>query len=307
MNNEIDNGMYGFSDLEPLRKKVHLYSKLIGIGIVSFFVSLWIIPFLCFLQGGWVLIILFYVSFAIAGKIVLKNRKVSETEYNKAYKEVLVAPALAKSFDTYTYRPEAGISTDEVLRLWNQADFSAFNIESEDLLTGTYNGVYYEQSDLRVTMRRKSDRKLTGFSGCVSKFRFDKNISGKLIVCTQMYDYSSSQLSEVKTENEEFNNNFNIYAENEHDAFYILTPHFMEAMLKLYKALPLPLGAGRYIKNLRMLFENDTLVMLRGNVRMFEVPIGREIDFIKDKERIIKDMRQLLDIVDILNMGHSSN
>lgn len=301
----MNNNTYGFSDLEPMRKKAQLYSKLIVIGTVSLFVSFWIFPFVWFLTGGWFLVLLFYACFAIAAKIVLKNRKNSKKEYEKAYKEVLVIPALAGVFDTYTYRPEDGISTEEVLNigLWDRNDYKTFHTESEDLLTGTYKGVYYEQSDLTVKATLKgNNQRSVSFSGCVSKFRFNKAVSEKVIVCTCGYSCPSSHLSKVKTENEAFNNKFNIYAGNDHDAFYILTPHFMEAVLKLYEALPQMSGTGNYIRRLWMMFENNTLTIIKDRVRVFEVPIGKQIDFGEEKEKIIRDMRQLIDIVDILNM-----
>lgn len=303
----MSNNTYGFSDLEPMRKKAQLYSRLIVIGTVSLFVSLWILPFVWFLTGGWLLVLLFYACFVIAAKIVLQNGKNSKKEYEKTYKEILVIPALAGVFDTYTYRPEDGISTEEVLNLgyWNRNNYKTFHTESEDLLTGTCKGVYYEQSDLTVSATLKgNNQRSVGFSGCVSKFRFNKGVSERVIVCTIGYSCPSSDLSEVRTENEVFNNNFNIYAGNDHDAFYILTPHFMEAVLKLYETLLQTPGTGKHVRRLWMLFENNTLTIIKSGVRVFEVPIGKQIDFGEEKEKIIRDMRQLLDIVDILNMAH---
>ena len=40
------------------------------------------------------------------------------------------------------------------------------------------------------------------------------------------------QKSDVETENEEFNKKYQILTKDAHTAFYILTPHFMEYILK---------------------------------------------------------------------------
>lgn len=40
---------------------------------------------------------------------------------------------------------------------------------------------------------------------------------------------------DIETEDVEINNSFNIYAQTEHEAFYILTPSFMEKLKKIDK------------------------------------------------------------------------
>lgn len=39
----------------------------------------------------------------------------------------------------------------------------------------------------------------------------------------------------VQMESEKFNQSFDVFAEDAHDAFYLLTPHFMEQMVRLQK------------------------------------------------------------------------
>ena len=69
-------------------------------------------------------------------------------------------------------------------------------------------------------------------------FDFNKNFKSNVQVISN--DFIKRSLphiknnKKVKLEDIEFNKMFKIYSEIEHDAFYILTPHFMEKIKKLY-------------------------------------------------------------------------
>lgn len=293
------------ADLETLRKKVQLYTKLEGYGYIFLFVSLWIVPIAAsVITGGMFLLVLFYTIYGIAQVFICKTEKETRLTYEKQYKDVLVIPSLAKYFDKYTYRPEGTISSADImgLNIWDKK-FGEYDMKSEDLLTGTYKDVYYEQVDLGVSVRKSSREKpYSAFNGSVFKIRFNKRISGKLVLTTNpIFDpFSANGLSPIKTENEYFNNRFSIFSEDGHDAFYVLTPHFMECVLKLLDSMPRYRGLR---PRMTMVFGGNTMTILRNNVRMFEVPVGKELDFFKEQEHIVKDMEQMLEIVDVLNRG----
>ncbi|MCM1398861.1 MAG: DUF3137 domain-containing protein [Clostridium sp.] len=295
---------YGVSDLETLRKRAQLFKRLRDGGFVVLFISLWIVPLIMFqITGGTFLAFLFYAIYAIVEVYFLKSAKKTKKIYIKAYKEALVVPSLAKNFQKYTYRPEGQISKDEImsLGLWNQQR-DAYEVSSEDLLTGTYKDVYYEQGDLNVRFHSNNGKVMLVFYGAISKFRFNKKVSGRLIVTTEKNSqyFSANGLPAIETENQEFNYKFGIYAEEGHDAFYVLTPHFMEYVLKLYETVPHSPKSGR---EMVIMFDGNSMTILRSNVRMFEVSLEKEFDYFKLQQEIISDMDKVLSVVDILNIG----
>lgn len=307
----MDDVKYSISDLEMLHHKLKLFSKLEGISLISLFAAFWIGPLSTLVIGGNAGAIFTFVLLGVVGIAIfytsITRRKI-RLAYEKTYKEVLVAPALAKSFQNYTYRPEEGFSKNEImgLGLWNENKGSC-KVSSEDFLTGTYKGVYCEQCDLTVYIRRKNDNNYCPvFNGCISKFRFKKNITGRLIIMSygMGLNFSFDGLSDIKTENQEFNRKFNIYAEDGHDAFYVLTPHFMEYLLNLHKTVPGKTTTSYTLSgDMAVIFNGNTMNILRGNVRMFEIPQGKDFDYFKIKQDIINDMNKLIGVVDILNIG----
>ena len=70
-------------------------------------------------------------------------------------------------------------------------------------------------------------------------FDFNKNFKSNFQVISN--DFIKRSLpriknnKKVKLEDIEFNKMFKIYSEIEHDAFYILTPHFMEKIKNIVK------------------------------------------------------------------------
>lgn len=303
----MDNSKYKFSDLELLRQKLQLISKIIKVGFISFFVGIFAVMLLMIVNfnlGTYLLLILFMlvpVMIILGAKIDPKIRK----EYETAYKEILVIPTLAEKFDRYTYSVDGKVTINDIknLGIWNKKQES-FRVHTEDFLTGTYQGVYYEQTDADICCRlsRTSDKETVVFNGTISKFRFNKKISGRLVLAHGSLGgtFSAGGLPQIKTENTEFNNKFTIHSEDGHDAFYVLTPHFMEYLMKLYNTLP---GTMYTSKTLVVIFENDTVTILRGGVRMFELSAARKVDFYEAKGNITREMRDMLEIVNILKIG----
>ncbi|MCM1171179.1 MAG: DUF3137 domain-containing protein [Clostridium sp.] len=302
---------YGVSDLEVLYKRLKLFTKLTNVSFIALFAALWIGPLsMLVIKGlaGSVFVCALLVAVGIAIIYATRNQKTTRLAYEKAYKEVLVAPALAKSFQNYTYHPEEGFSKNEIMRLglWDENQGSC-KISSEDFLTGIYKGVYYEQCDLTVYRRRKNDNNYRPvFNGCISKFRFEKKITGRLIIMSygMGLKYTFNDLDDIKTENQKFNDKFNIYAEDGHDAFYVLTPHFMEYLLNLHKTVPGKTTTSYLLSgDMAIIFNGNIMTILRDKVRMFEVSLGKEFDYFKLKQDIISDMDKVLGVVDILNIG----
>ncbi len=163
--------------------------------------------------------------------------------YRRAYKEVLVRGLLAERIDDLRFSPEEGIDKDiidatDMMILGNR-------YSSNDLIEGNYQGVRFRQSDVLIqnhTSNGKSSSTITYFKGRWMIFDFNKRFHCDLQVRDRDFDYAQksggwfsdrAKTEKLETESVEFNRIFKVYAQNDSEAFYILTPHFMEALLQV--------------------------------------------------------------------------
>lgn len=175
-------------------------------------------------------------------------------------------------FRELLYSPKGGFSYDDIRNAAVVGCGDQKYFESEDLLTGLYQDVRFRFSD--VTSRRLV-RKSRGrgdlveiFNGQVIQFdRFDDRKASR----GHLQIFQKEFLSDlrgwtaehpIQTENEPFNRKFQIYAADEHNAFYVLTPVMMEKITAFSDA------AG---KQVAVSFRGSSMfVAIAGRGSMFE-------------------------------------
>lgn len=277
--------------LEELRKKARARKILIAIlGAIAIITSVLLSMF-----SG--ISALQYLGFALA-IILAKVMDGPIREYSKRYKETFVETELQKSFDNLIYRPFEGlnqlvISSTGMMRRGN-------SYESNDYIEADYNGVHFAQADVLIE-RRSSKTKDTIFKGRYMLFDFNKNFKTNMQIIQRGFvsathpNYNSQvKFVEVSVENEAFNNMFCIRAQSEHDAYYILTPHFMEKMMRVTNEI------GRRVM---FCFVNNQLhVAIFTGKDSFEHSTLHKIDPQKEKEDVIKDIKLITAFVDDLNL-----
>ena len=98
-------------------------------------------------------------------------------------------------------------------------------------------------------------------------------------------------------EDQDFNNKFKIYAQNEHDAFYILTPSLMEKLKKV---------TGNVRGKLLFCFIDNRLhIGLQNNKDSFEHSIYTKINEEKVINEISQDIKLITNFVDELSLDNS--
>ncbi len=150
------------------------------------------------------------------------------------FKKKYVPGELTKIFPNGEYFCDKGFTENEVVNSKLLKKEDRFN--SEDMITGDFNDVRFRCSDVHIQDVRRSGKTttvVTTFQGRFYEFDFFKNFKHNLVLLQSGRFRSMSGFNKIKLESVEFNNEFKIYAKNDHEAFYILTPHFMEKLLKL--------------------------------------------------------------------------
>lgn len=256
-----------------------------------------------------IFIIFIEIIFGIAMMIIIKNiiNGKDIKKFNKEYKNIYVLNFLKQNFENIIYKPEEGISKKEIKK-YNTLNLGD-KFTSNDYICGTYKNVKFEQSDIHIQEKYEEEDKdgnkiitwETIFEGRYMIFDFNKNFKSNVQVTSN--DFIKRSLpriknnKKVKLEDIEFNKMFKIYSEIEHDAFYILTPHFMEKIKKLYKELDAPIKLT--------FMENKLHVAVNNGDDSFEYNVLNPINEEEIEQDIIKDIKLITDFVNELNLDNN--
>lgn len=232
-----------------------------------------------------------------------KNR----IKFDEAYKQYFVKRSLETIFTDLYYSPNQGIPRSVIgnTGMMNTGDI----FSSNDYIQGKYKGILFRQSDVDI-QEESTDSEghttyYTIFRGRWMIFDFNKPFKANIQVVQKGFGANRVQFSfkkeekfkKVKMESEDFNKRFKVYAQNELEAFYILTPHIMEKMIKLDED-----NNGRLL----LCFVNNELhVGVNDGKDSFEYNnFFKPIDEQKELEKTSKDIKQITMFIDELNLDN---
>lgn len=277
--------------LEPMRARTNtlsLISKGFGLAAVLVF---------CF---TWRYVIAFGPICFVGYIIFLRRFKCANKEYRENYKRLVVQHVLDNFFDNPVYLPETGFTPEEfqLARLirWRKD----FCYRAEDMVRASYKGVEFKQSDIKITHTEgsgKNRRTVTDVDGRLTRFQCPKDIKKRILIVKHAGGRATLEwkLNKVSLEDVDFNRQFDVYAEDEHSAFYLLTPHFMEHIKKLYST----------DKNLYISYDGTFLYVLRsGKGGVFE-PNLKQFSVGGEVEKIEAEIQEILDLIDILDVDEA--
>ncbi|MCL2018218.1 MAG: DUF3137 domain-containing protein [Oscillospiraceae bacterium] len=138
---------------------------------------------------------------------------------------------LAERFELKYYASARHILPEKIR--WTGLINNWSRIDGSDLTEGCYKGVKFSFSDIHLST---GDEKasVTLFKGQWLILELNNEIPWGVKLRERGIDNKLAK-SDVETENIEFNKKFEIKSSDPHTAFYILTPHFMEYILKADK------------------------------------------------------------------------
>ncbi len=180
---------------------------------------------------------------------------------------------------------------------------------TEDYIKGKYNGVVIElfEAELRNEKRRgllnsPGRRREVKFDGLILRLSMNKEFTSKTIVTKDYGDVGNwivdkfKNLTPVRLEDPVFEKEFEVYSDDQTEARYILSPVFMEQLLKL-KA---------YFEGYEMqcsFYDNNMLLMISCKQNRFEpLSLFHPATFTTDIKMILSEMQAIFKIVDILQL-----
>ena len=229
-------------------------------------------------------------------------------QYKKAYKAYFVEQALNNTFTDIKYNHEAGL--DSAILASTGMINTGDRYSSNDLTVGKHNDVGFIQADVHIEEEeeeRDSDGNIerdyyTIFRGRFMIFEFPKKFHSRVLVKSRYAEYliaatkNGRKMEYIETESVDFNKLFNVYAEDGLDAFYVLTPDFMEKVQKLSQL---------YDNNISFCFtENRMIVGINDGGDAFEPPDPRQpLDESAESAKIHKETDLIISIVDELKLS----
>lgn len=156
---------------------------------------------------------------------------------SKRFKSEVLSTMIASYVEDGIFDQHRGLSQKIVYDTEFIKRADRFN--TEDYLAGKMDGVAFVSSDVKLQERhveRTSNGTrttyVTYFLGRIFRFEFNKSFDGYLQVLEKGRPIRKRKYSKIKLESIDFNKKFKTYCTSEHAAFYVLTPHFMEALRK---------------------------------------------------------------------------
>lgn len=200
-----------------------------------------------------------------------------------------------------------GLTPKEVLN----SDFIPMDkaFQSKDFIRGKLHGVHFKASDVRcMRVRTETTRSMGGrksksrtvirssFHGRIFIFDFNKPIDGRVLALEKFRPLNKSIYRDVETESIDFNKKFSIFATDPQLAYYVLTPHKMEAIMELEEMHPGQIGFA-FIKN---------RLYVALNTGRDSFPIDKRLRFVDSTlvSSFRKDLERLGKIIDRLKLDN---
>ena len=223
--------------LPALQKKESLRQKYLSSFWFLFWLALFIIPMICvtsYVFAHQILDpnILFLI---IAGAIFMIQRPYGQ--YKKKIKQD-VMPLFVGFFDGFKYELGKGLTLDEIE---DSGIFPSFDeCLADDCFEGVFDGVNIRVMEERLSAYHrtsKGSKKVEVFKGIAVELDLKKKFKSKTIVLKDMGVFnrfqSMSKPERVKLEDVRFEKMFEVYSTDQIEARYLLTPAFMERIIKL--------------------------------------------------------------------------
>lgn len=252
--------------------------------------------------------IIFGTIFLVIIFLILKNILLSKkiTIFTKSFKEIFVKSALKEVFANLEYDFNKGISEEEIKSIGVIDTKDRY--EANDYIKGTFHNIKFVQSDVNIEeIEEYKDadgnthtRLVTVFFGRFLIFDFNKKFKNDLIVVSKDFPehlLKGYNFKKVLLEDMEFNKNFKVYAKNECEAFYILTPGFMEKVKNLLKEINSPF--------VLCFVDNKLHIGINNYEDSFECNVFKKIDEIAIKNSITKDIKVITKLVEELDLDNN--
>ena len=270
---------------------------------------------LTFIFGILFLTMILFVTFAplsffiiVFGTIItfLATKK-DVKAFKDMYKNEIVLSSFNKVCTNVNFDLDKGISCSVIAGTGMM--YMGDRYSSNDYITGQYKNINFEMSDVHIeeeyTDSDGDTHYVTIFRGQWYIFDFNKSFKANIQVCEKtfrnakrkrLFVKEEEKFKKVELEDINFNKLFKTYAQNELDAFYVLTPNTMERIKKVN---------NRVKGHLLLCFIDNRLhIGLYNNKDLFEVSVFKKVDLEKATKKTMDEISIITNFVDILSLDN---
>lgn len=221
-------------------------------------------------------------------------------KFNFNYKSKYVTQVLngISGFEGLEYHPEGGFTWDEIRNAAVVACGEKKYFESEDQLFGEYEHVKFRISDVvtKKLVRRDGKTKTEEIFGgqviCLLGFDDLKVSKGHIQIFEKEFlsNFAGWKAEhQIQTENEAFQSRFRVYADDEHNAYYILTPQRIEKIMEFADAVD---------GQISLVFYDEKLFAAVKRESMFDAvmdePVSKQTEYILEDADFIQKAKGIL-------------
>lgn len=197
------------------------------------------------------------ITFILLTILLSKSLEKQKVILKKMLGVYIIKDVLAEKVDIREYLPDGHIKSQFVDKCMILPGYD--NLKGSDYISGNYKGIEFTYCDLFLEKEyeskdddgHKHTEHVTMFQGQVFTIKLNQNMDGYVRIKERKnprktngilngFFNAMAELAGVKdnsnvveTENAAFNNQFEVKTSNDEMAFYILTPQFMESILRL--------------------------------------------------------------------------
>ena len=227
-------------------------------------------------------------------------------EFKSAYKKYFAISIFEEKCNSVNFDLDHGIDREIIAdtQMMHMGD----RFTSNDYISGQYKGVNFEYSDVHIEDECEDSEGrtyyVTLFRGQWFIFDFNKTFKSNLQICESDFRnakrnswFGPEKYKKVELEDIDFNKKFKVFAQNNLEAFYILTPHTIERIKTL--------NNNTYGSLLFCFIDNKLHVGLHSGKDSFEASIFKTIDENKEKSKVSQEIDTILNFIDVLNLDNT--
>ena len=240
------------------------------------------------------------------------GRKDNWKGYRETFKQVYVEHYLESVFTELRYEPRQCISRRDVEKtmIVPKRFRDNWRLAGNDYICGRYKQTRFQRSDLCLIYcfgKTNHSRKNTVvFSGRWMIFEFNKAFRSNVQIVQRgfcnttrkrTFEMSDSLFDPVTLESADFNSRFRVYAKNEHEAFYLITPQLMERLQQL---------ADRKGGKLFFCFvKNQLHIAIQSNKDSLEAPsVFKRLDEAQITQQLWEEIEGITQFIDALSLDN---
>ena len=297
--------MNAMEEIERLRIKARnklLTGIIVGI-ITGIIIAFFIYISLGVIQGIFAIIFTTTIGYIISYFASVKDIKA----FSDLYKKEIVLKVFNTICTNVSFNLDYGIPR-EVIASTEMLDMGD-SFRSNDYITGQYKNINFAMSDVYITeTHTDSDGNsytVTIFSGQWFIFDFNKEFKANIQVCEKNFGAArrnnwfkpkEMKFKKVELEDINFNKTFKVYAQQELDAFYVLTPNTMERLMNLNSQIKGSL--------LFCFIDNKLHIGLYNNKDLFEASLFKKVNFDEAMQKTLNEISIITNFVDILSLDN---